>query len=373
MKKTTRTARRQRKRRVAVVTGTRAEYGLLETCMRAIDAHPSLHLLTFATGMHLLRRFGHTVRDIQADGFSIDARVRMQRGDDSPTDQAEGLSRGVAGLAKAYEAHGVDVVLVLGDRIEALAATTAALTTGRPVAHLHGGDVAQGDFDERIRCAISQIATLHLPASKAAAKRLRSMGIDPGAIEIVGAPGLDRLIQLAAAHRSTKRSSKALVVYHAFGRSPEREGRMLTRIVRAVRQHGLQPHVIYPNTDRGHSGVIAAIESLSKRMPELTVYRSLPRDSYLKLLVEADVMIGNSSSGVIEAPAAGTPSINVGLRQAGREAGGASLLGCGESAAEIDAALAQALSRRRSIGRRRVYGDGRAGERVASVLSTFAL
>lgn len=366
------------KRRIAVVTGTRAEYGLLKTCMRGIESHRSLELLTIVTGMHLLRPFGYTVRDIEADGFAIAARVPMQRARDTATEQAEGLGRGVSGIAKALESLRADMVLVLGDRIEAMAATLAALTTGRPVAHLHGGDVAEGDFDERIRRSISQIASLHLPASKAAARRLRNMGIDEQQIEVVGAPGLDRLFELAhelgmrggMSAKPGKRGT-ALVVYHAFGRSPDHEGRIAKRIISAVRAAGLRPHVIFPNSDRGYSGVTSAIEALAVKFTDVSLYRSLPRDSYLKLLIESDVMIGNSSGGVIEAPSAGTPSVNVGGRQAGRQPGGASVVSCGESSAEIEDALEQALRKRPTIGRRGVYGDGLAGQRVAKALASF--
>ncbi|MHC5111347.1 MAG: UDP-N-acetylglucosamine 2-epimerase [Planctomycetota bacterium] len=362
------------RRRIAVVTGTRAEYGLLRTCMRAIEAHPRLELQTLVTGMHLLRKFGTTVRDIEADGFAIDARVRMQKGDDSPDDQALGLARGVRGIARALEELGSDVVLVLGDRIEALAGASAALTTGRVLAHVHGGDMAQGDFDDRIRHAITQMAQVHFAASSRAAQRIRRMRVTPSRISVVGAPGLDEIVAMARKAKSQgRRSGKAVVVYHAFGRRPAAERRVMARMLRAVERAGLSPILVYPNSDRGHGGVIGAIENYRTRHPAVDVFRSLPRELYLKLLITADLMIGNSSSGVIEAPAAGTPSVNVGQRQRGRQPGGSSVIECDESAASIASAIARALRKRPIIGRPDVYGNGSAGRKIATGLAGIDL
>ncbi|MCH7705352.1 MAG: UDP-N-acetylglucosamine 2-epimerase, partial [Planctomycetes bacterium] len=147
--------------------------------MEAINRHRRLELQLAVTGMHLLRGFGHTVNEIKRDGWRIDARVRMQRGNDDPLDQALGLSRGIAGLARFFDAARTDVVLVLGDRIEAMAAALAAVSTGRILGHIHGGDVAPGDFDDSMRHAISKLAHVHFAATRASARRLVRMGESP--------------------------------------------------------------------------------------------------------------------------------------------------------------------------------------------------
>jgi UDP-hydrolysing UDP-N-acetyl-D-glucosamine 2-epimerase len=360
-------------RRIAVVTGTRAEYGLLKSTMQAIAADPRLKLQVVVTGMHLLRKFGHTVDEIVRDGWRIDARVAMQSGSDAPLDQATGLARGVAGLARFFRAARTDIVVVLGDRIEALAGALAAVTTGRLVAHIHGGDVASGDFDDALRHAITKLAHVHLAATRDAARRIVRMGEDPRSVHVVGAPGLDRLRELVAERRRPRASGaagQALVIYHAWGRPAAVEARTMDALLRAVAERGLRRLILYPNSDRGHRGVLQALARHARRHArDVEVVRSLPRDAYLRALLAADVLVGNSSSGIIEAPLAGTPSVNVGQRQAGRQVGGRSVVQVGEPYAAVRAGLAAALRLRTHAGGRTVYGDGRAGARIARILA----
>jgi GDP/UDP-N,N'-diacetylbacillosamine 2-epimerase (hydrolysing) len=370
------TPRARQRRRVAVVTGTRAEYGLLRSTLRSIRSHPRLELQLAATGMHLLPRFGRTLDDIRRDGFAVDARVGMQRGDDSAGDQAAGLARGVAGLARFFERAGSEVVLVLGDRIEAMAGALAAVTTGRVLAHVHGGDVALGDFDDSLRHAITKLAHLHFVASRDAQRRVLRLGERRENVHLVGAPGLDELWAVLEQHPRPKRRSRvALVVQHAYGRSAAVEEALMQTLLTEVRRQGLRRVVLYPNSDRGHEGVLRAIERHRRESDpgEVEIHRSLPRGPFLRRLIDADVLLGNSSAGLIEAPFAGTPSVNVGRRQAQRLAGGPSVLHAAESPAAIRRALRQALSMRRPRRASRVYGDGRAGERIARVLANVRL
>lgn len=368
--------RRNAVRRVAVVTGSRADYGLLRSTMEAIRAHRRLVLQLVATGMHLLEDFGNTVSEIIRDGWGVDAKVRMQAGTDEPLDQALGLSRGVAGIARFLDLGKTDIVLVLGDRIEAMAGALAGVATGRLVAHIHGGDLAQGDFDDSFRHAITKLAHLHLPATPDAARRIIRMGESRGRVHSVGAPGLDRIREiLKEAGGGARRSGRALIVHHATGRTAAREARTMSMILRAAAQTGLHRTVIYPNTDRGHSGILDAIERHHRRSrgDSLRVVRSLDRDTYLRLLIDSDVLLGNSSSGIIEAGTAGTPAVNVGDRQRGRQPSGPSLVHAEESFADICAALNKALRKRPGRGGASVYGTGRAGPRIVALLSDVSL
>ncbi|MCH8252946.1 MAG: UDP-N-acetylglucosamine 2-epimerase (hydrolyzing) [Planctomycetes bacterium] len=362
------------------MTGTRAEYGLLGSTMAAINRHRRLELQLAVTGMHLLRGFGHTVNEIKRDGWRIDARVRMQRGNDDPLDQALGLSRGIAGLARFFDAARTDVVLVLGDRIEAMAAALAAVSTGRILGHIHGGDVAPGDFDDSMRHAISKLAHVHFAATRASARRLVRMGESPQRVHHVGAPGMDRLRQLAreASDKGNGRRDYrgvGLVVQHPLGRSAARERRIMAELLRAVADAGLSRTIIYPNSDRGHRGIIAAIDAHLERARngDVSVIRSLDRDHYLQTLIGADVIIGNSSSGIIEAAVAGTPSVNVGDRQRGREPAGSSIVQAGESYDSIREALACARRKRPRIGRSTVYGDGDTGSLIAKIVASIPI
>jgi len=364
------------KRRIAVVTGTRAEYGLLCSPMEAIRRHPRLELQLIVTGMHLLKTCGTTVRDIERDGWHVDARVPMQRGHDDALDQAQGLARGVMGIAKFLDQARSDIVLVLGDRIEALAGALAAVTTGRYLAHVHGGDVAPGDIDDALRHAITKLAHIHLVASSDAARRVVRMGESPHRVHVVGAPGMDRLFELLRESPRTRDRSRALIVQHAYGRRPEREYRTMRSLLQAVVGLRLAGTIIHPNTDRGHSGVTRAIHEFAAqrngRAP-LHIVHSMPRDDYLRTLIASAVLVGNSSSGIIEAAAAGVPAVNVGDRQSGRLRASRSVIDSGETTREIRQAIMAALALRPKTPRATPYGDGHAGERIADILARTLL
>lgn len=360
---------RRARRRIAVVTGTRAEYGLLKSVMTAITEEPRLELLVASTGMHLLKSCGSTVHDIERDGFEIAARVRMQRGDDSPTDQAEGLARGVAGLARFLDAARADIVLVLGDRIEALAGALAATTTGRILAHIHGGDVARGDFDEAIRHAITKLAHLHFTATRDARRRVLRMGESPSATHFVGAPGLDDLRAMIETRTIAKSPNAALIVQHPIGRAARVEEAAMRTILGAAAAERLDATVIYPNTDRGHSGIARAIERDAARLG-FRVVRSLPRREFLAELLCCRLIIGNSSSGAIEAPFAGAAFVCVGDRQVDRQTLRGAMIPASENSASIRRAIRTALRLRLRAGARTPYGDGRAGQRIATILAS---
>ncbi len=361
-----------RPRRIAVVTGTRAEYGLLTPVMDAVAARTDLHLDVIVTGMHLLRRFGSTVRQIVKDGRPIAARVPMQRGDDHPLDQARGLARGVSGIAAALEKCQTDVTVVLGDRIEALAGALAAVATGRFVAHLHGGESAPGDLDNTLRGAITKLAHLHFAATAAARRRIIALGEPARRVYFVGAPGLDRLRALAAAQSFPKpRTNHALVAFHPTGRPPERERRAMADILRAVRSLDLRTTILAPNTDRGHTGILAAIDAYCAAQPahDVRFVPSLAHDAYLQLLIASDVIVGNSSSGIIEAGAAGTPAVNVGDRQQGREPNGPAVIDADESYTSLQRAIQRALRLRVRPQQAVLYGRRPVGPRIAAILA----
>jgi UDP-hydrolysing UDP-N-acetyl-D-glucosamine 2-epimerase len=384
---------------------------LLRSTIAAISTHPELRLQLVVTGTHLLKAFGHTIDDIVRDGRRIDARVRMQRGDDRPLDQAEGLSRGVAGIARFLQRAKTDIVVVLGDRIEAMAGALAGVTTGRLVAHIHGGDVAPGDFDDSLRHAITKLAHLHLTATEAARRRVISMGENPVRVHCVGAPGLDRLLEVRSAKFEVQSSRKhdrsltvaarygvatlsdespalsfgsprglsptarkALIVQHPCGRSAAVERRVMQMILGAVSDEGLRAVCLYPNSDRGHGGIIAAIEAhAGKANGAFRFVPSLDHDRYLRLLIGADLLIGNSSSGIIEAAAAGTPAVDVGSRQAGRERDHRWVVHAEENPSSIRSALREALRLRPIRRGRGAYGNGGVGWRIAALLAAIPL
>jgi len=371
-------------RRVAVITGTRAEYGLLVPVMRAVAARRGLQLQLVVTGMHVCRRLGMTINQIRKDGWRIDARVPMQRGDDHPLDQAHGLARGIRGISDYLHGANSDIVVVLGDRIEALAGALAAVTTGRILAHIHGGDVAAGDFDDSARHAITKLAHVHLAASSAAAARIIQMGEQSNRVFVVGAPGLDDLHDLLASSPPVAKSGRrALIVHHPIGRSAAAESTVMTRILKTVAAEKLEGTIILPNSDRGHSGIREAIERhVRRRTPRgenrqqahtWNVVPSLPRAEYLQQLIAADVLIGNSSSGMIESSVAGTPVVNIGDRQRGRDHDAAMVLHSDESESAIRNSIRRALSMGRLATRHSIDESQPAGPKIARILGDIPL
>jgi len=406
---------RHARRRICVVTGTRAEYGVLRTVMRAIDRHPRLELQLIVTGMHLLRRFGHTVDDIRADGWRIDAMVRMQSGRDDAIAEAEAVGRGIQGIARALRRLRSDVVLVTGDRVEAFAGAAAGACARRCVAHIHGGDRALGDVDDLLRHAITKLAHVHFVATRDAARRVRRLGEEPGRIFRVGAPGLDEIRAIRKPSAAQLREmlggndvrEYAMIVQHPWGRPAEQERRDMLATLSAVQAAGLSGVILYPNSDPGHSGIIQAVEEWVSgcgvpasaprssgpgarvpggrtRFPGLKpglcdpspvrwfVTRSLDRDTYIRLLKGARVLVGNSSSGIIESAAAGVPAVNIGPRQRGRLKCGPSVIDSSPGRGAVLRAIRRAL-RIRVRSDKSVYGDGRAGERIAAALARLPL
>jgi UDP-hydrolysing UDP-N-acetyl-D-glucosamine 2-epimerase len=367
--------------RVAVVTGTRAEFGLLEPVLRAMRRRPRLDPKLIVTGMHLLPQFGRTVDQIRAAGWRVDVTVRMQTGRGASEEPAV-LARGISGIARALDRLDCPVVLVLGDRIEAFAAACAATVGRRVLCHIHGGDRAMGEMDDIYRDAISRMAHVHLAASRDAVRRLRRMGEQPWRVHLVGAPGLDDIRafrrRLAGSdHKVGMRLRErigplaerpyAVVIQHPIGRSDSAEAASMRRVLEAVEAAGLGGAIIFPNSDAGHKGIVREIGRWQKRR-KWPVFRSLPREDYLLLASHAAVLVGNSSSGIIESASLGVPAVNIGPRQEGRLRCGPSVADVPDRSQAIRRAVARAARAPRPAPARSVYGDGRAGERIADKL-----
>jgi len=346
--------------------------------LHAIDRHPRLELQLVVTGMHLLRKFGHTIDRIRADGWKIDAQVRMQSGQDRAYSEGEATGRGIVGIARALRRLRADVVLVVGDRMEAFAGAAAGACSRTLVAHVHGGDRALGDMDDSLRHAITKLAHIHLVATQDAARRVRRLGEEPSRIVRTGAPGLDEILAIrkppAAWLRETlgwdRVRDYAMVVQHPWGRTAEQERRDMLATLSAVAAAGLSGVILYPNSDPGHSGIIEAIR---KRVPgHWFVARSLDRTTFIRLLKGSRVLVGNSSSGIIESGTAGVPAVNIGPRQQGRLKCGPSVIDCPAARDAILRAVKRAM-RLDVQSDKSIYGDGRAGERIAAALARIPL
>lgn len=359
-------------RRVLVVTGSRAEFGLLEPVMRAVDAHPALDLRVAVAGSHLVGA-ARTGREVEAR-WPIAATVPMQ-GDEPRTRLADAaaLGRGVVGFAGAIADLGPAWVVVLGDRIEAFAAAGAASVAGVAVAHLHGGDRAEGIADDAVRHAITKLAHLHLPATDESARRLIRMGEDPARVRVVGSPAIDDLARHEPMPDERWRAlgqPEAALLLHPVGRDDDAEAADARAILESVR--GVRPLALAPNHDPGRAGIDRVWREAHDRGEIAAFVEHLPRAEFVGLLKRlassGGVLVGNSSAGLIEAAALRVPVVDIGPRQGGRQRPGNVLHVRSPTPENVRAALDEA--RRLDLADLdHPYGDGRAGPRVAAALA----
>ena len=372
-------------RTICVVSGSRAEYGLLSGLMAKIAADPALTLTLAVTGSHLSPRFGHTADLIERDGFAIDARIPIPLDDDSPLAIARAAAQALAGFAEAFARLAPAIVVVLGDRFEILAAAQAALFLRVPLAHIHGGEVTEGMMDECIRHAVTKMAHLHFAAARPYAERLIRMGEAPERVHLVGAPGLEALRTMVPPSRaelaarldfSLDGGPLLLATYH-----PTTLGDRFTwaadQLVLALQRFPTARVVLTGvNADPGNQAMRDRFAAFAARHPDRVLMReSLGQQTYLGLMRLADAVVGNSSSGVIEAPAARVATVNIGPRQDGRLKA-ASVIDCGEDADSIAAALTRALDPAFRAGwpaELSLYGQGDSAAAICKVLREVPL
>jgi UDP-hydrolysing UDP-N-acetyl-D-glucosamine 2-epimerase len=365
-------------RTIGVVTVARSDYGHLVPLLEALRDTPDITLQLYVAGGHLSPRFGSTVTAIEADGWPITARIETTGDSDAAVDVAAGAGAGVTGFARAFARGRPDVIVLLGDRVEMLAAAVAALPLAIAVAHLHGGEVTEGAIDEQARHAITKLAHLHFPAAEPYARRIRQMGEEPWRVHCVGAPGLDRFARLAAMPREELarriglplRRPTLLVTFHPVTLEPGEAGRHSAELAGALEMVDGDVVITYPGADAAYETVIRRLESLAATRPGTRMIPALGEDGYGALLREADVMVGNSSSGLIEAPTFGLPVVNVGIRQGGRLRA-ANVIDVGHGREEIAEGIRRALApgfRAGLQGLVNPYGDGHAAPRIARVL-----
>lgn len=369
-------------RKVAAVTGTRAEYGILYPVLKSIEAQPNLELFLIVTGMHLSHEFGYTVREIEDDGFRIDAKLDMLLSSDAPGSMAKSIGLGVISMAQTWEQLKPDIILVLGDRIEPLAATVAAAYMNIPVAHIHGGDIC-GSVDNPARHAITKFAHIHFPATKESAERSIKLGEEEWRIHIVGSPALDVILnepcippdELAKQFELDLSQPLILVVQHPVTTQVDKAPKQMRETLEAVVELGYPTVLIYPNSDAGGRRMIEVIKEFES-YPSIRTFKSLPRREYLSLMGIATVMVGNSSSGIIEAPSFGLPAVNIGIRQEGRERS-KNIIDVGYNKQRIIKAIGKALTDEEFLKevekRENPYGDGKASQRIAEILSKIEI
>lgn len=373
------------RRRICVVVGSRANYGSIKTAMRAIQEHPALELQLVVGASALLDRYGSAVSLIEKDGFTPRARVHMLIEGETPMTMAKSTGLGLVELPNVFDQLQPDFVLTVGDRFETMATTLAAAYMNIPIAHTMGGEVS-GTIDESIRHAVTKFAHVHFPASKEAAERIIRLGERPEDVHMVGCPRVDlvmemlaetgteeadnRLFDVGVGQRLDLHKPFVLVSQHPVTTEYGEGEKQITETLTAVREVGLQAIVLWPNADAGSDDIARGIRKRRERQLDdhMHFFKNLPAATYARLMKRTVCLVGNSSSGIREGAFIGTPVVNIGTRQDMRERG-PNVVDAPHEAGAIAHAMRQQIAHGpyESLP---IYGDGKAGKRIAELLST---
>lgn len=367
-------------RRIAIITGTRAEYGLLKGVLSGVRDDPALELKLVVTAAHLSPEFGETWREIEGDGFVIDDRVEILLSSDTAVGVSKAIGLGLIGFADSFARLAPDIVVLLGDRFEILAAAAAALVARIPVAHIHGGETTEGAFDESIRHAVTKMAHLHFVAAEQYRDRVIQLGENPARVFLVGGLGIDAIKTLDLLDRPALEAAigfkfgtrNLLVTFHPPTLDAGQAIKQLETLLDALDAQEADTHLIFtfPNADPGGRAVAAMIETFVARRANARAYASLGQLRYLSCLAHVDGVVGNSSSGIAEVPSFGIPTLDIGDRQAGRLRA-TSIFGCAPQREAIVAGLLRIGSEefiKMSRSTQNPYGNGGASSQIVAQL-----
>lgn len=369
-------------KRICVVVGSRANYSSIKSAMRAIADHPELELQLVVGASALLDRYGTSVSVIERDGFTPDERVFMLIEGETPSTMAKSTGLGLLELPTAFERLQPDIVVTVGDRFETIATALAAVYMNIPLAHTMGGEVS-GTIDESIRHAVTKFAHLHFPACSEAAERIVKLGEPPDTVFNVGCPRIDLvadvlaqpgdelegLFEVGVGGALDLEAPFAIVSQHSVTTEYSQGERQITETLMAVHDVGVPTIVLWPNADAGSEEIARGIRKLRERDLDESMhfFKNLPTETYIRLMDRAAVLLGNSSSAIREGAFIGTPAVNIGTRQTGRQRG-ANVIDAPHDRAEIAAAVERQMVNGR-YDREPIYGDGGAGARIADVLA----
>lgn len=371
-------------RKICVITGTRAEYGLLRWVMQGIKDDPELTLQVIATGMHLSPEFGQTYREIEQDGFRIDRKVEMLTSSDTPVGIAKSMGLGLIGFADALNESRPDIIVVLGDRFEIFTAVAAALIARIPVAHLHGGEITEGAFDESIRHSITKMSHLHFVAAEEYRQRVIQLGEQPDRVFLVGGVGIDNIKRLKLLDRAELEAAldfklglkNLLITFHPVTLENATAADQMAELLAAL-ESLTDTRLIFtmPNADTDGRVLIRMVEQFVAQHANACAYASLGQLRYLSCIRHVDGVVGNSSSGLAEVPSFRKGTINIGDRQRGRLQA-ASVINCEPTRRSIAAALERLYDADFQAGLSQVrnpYDEGGASEKVVETIKHYAI
>lgn len=358
------------------MTSTRAEYGLLSPILKKISKDPHFQIELVVTGTHLQKEFGNTYQLIEADGFRIAKKIKTDLSGKNEIKIATGTSNTLNKFAAYFCESKPDAVLLLGDRYEILAVSLAAVITNIPVIHIHGGEISEGAKDDLFRHAITKLSSLHFTSSALHRKRVIQMGEQPRSVIVSGAPGIDNVKnlklrtqkELELQFNTSFKKNIFLVTFHPAtmeSTDPAKQVEVLLRSLNTFKDTTI--FISGSNADQGGEQIQGMIQSFSRNNKNVIYRDSFGQLNFLSLMKIADVVIGNSSSGIIEAPSLKTPTVNIGSRQKGRSAA-KSVIHCGINSREITSAILKAIKVKKSSYFKNPYDQGNASEKIVKVL-----
>lgn len=365
-------------RKIVVVTGTRAEYGLLKNVIKKINEDSQLKLQLIVTGTHLSKEYGYTIKEIEADGFYIEEKINILM----ENNKGEGIAKSMAllqmNLAQSFFRLQPDFLLILGDRYEILAAASTAMVMNIPIAHISGGEITEGAVDDQIRHSITKMSHVHFPGAKAYGENIKRMGEEAWRIFEVGDPGIENIKnnkymtkeELYETLKIKVDRDTLLVTFHPVTLELERLPFQVTSLISALHKINKKTIITYPNSDAGGKFIIEELKKFAKDNKNIYLYESLGLRRYLSVMKECGAVVGNSSSAIVEAPFLKVPAVNIGNRQKGRLMA-ENIINCGNTENEVIEAIELALSsgfRRKTKKTISLYGEGNTSEEIVRVL-----
>lgn len=370
-------------KKISVTTGTRAEYGLLRPILKRISESKKLELFLIVTGMHLSKKYGLSVKEIENDGFKISKKIKMLPNGDSSLLMTKSLGKGIVSFSDFFEKFKPDINLVLGDRDEALASVIAASHMNILNAHIHGGDKTKAGLDEYNRHAITKFSNIHFAASKKSFQRIVKLGENPNYVILSGSPGIDDIkSEKITPKRKLEKKLKIkfsgdeiILLYHPVTTQVSSSEKQIIKILKALKNVKKTTISILPNSDAGNYSIIKQLKLFSKKNSFFNLFPNLPRSDYLSLLKHSGILLGNSSSGVIEGSYFDIPVVNIGIRQTGRERSKNVIDVSENSTNEIQTSILTALKKKKNSKSKtpNIYGSGNSSQIIVKFLEDLKL
>ncbi len=364
-------------RKIVYISGTRADFGLMKNTLYAINANYQFDLNLIVTGMHLLNEYGNSIKEIKDSNLNILGTVKVSLSGSCRTEMSRAIGEQIIGFTKLLQKENPDIILLLGDRGEMLAGAIAAIHLNIPIAHIHGGELS-GTIDEPVRHAISKLSHFHFVSTESSQNRLIKMGENPDNIFVTGAPGLDEVSNLNLIKREVILSRVGLLInkpfilllFHPENDIRQSINKQIITILDSIINKGFQVLAIMPNSDSGSSVIVSVLKQYESNQ-KIKVFKNFNRTEFLSLVYEANVFVGNSSSGIIESASLGTPFLNLGKRQKHRERN-ANVIDSPINSSMISDGLDKALDMKDNEFHN-IYGDGQSSIKIVNLLKSISL